>query len=107
MLLLRAPWWRDGEEKDRKMFAIKIIGKNAWLNRYDPEAPGDGRYPTGSFDVTFDPKEALLFESPATAIEFWRTQSKTVPLRPDGKANRPLTALAVEVEDIDDAVLGR
>jgi hypothetical protein len=40
---------------------------------------------------------AKQFENAEQALEYWRTQSKTNPLRPDGKPNRPLTAYTVTV----------
>ena len=40
----------------------------------------------------------MRFVSIAEAMEYWRTVSTTVPFRPDGKPNRPLTAYTVEIE---------
>jgi hypothetical protein len=55
--------------------------------------------PCGRGHVVFTPhvEKALRFESAGAAMEFWRTRSKTVPTRPDGKPNRPLTAFTVEI----------
>jgi len=39
-----------------------------------------------------------LSRAASDAMIFWGTQSNTVPLRPDGKPNKPLTALSIEVE---------
>jgi hypothetical protein len=50
--------------------------------------------------VTPDVKHAKLFDSAGDAAEFWKTQSKVVPLRPDGLPNRPLTAFTVEISSI-------
>jgi hypothetical protein len=50
---------------------------------------------------TADQGEAMTFETAADAMLFWRTQSKTVPLRADGKPNRPLTAFTVEVARVE------
>jgi hypothetical protein len=41
--------------------------------------------------------DALDFPDSIAAFEFWKTQSKTVPLRPDGKPNRPLTAWTIQL----------
>ena len=66
----------------------------AWLERFDPEAHA-GR---GEAAWTADPAKAMRFESAGAAMKCWRMQSLTVPTRPDGKANRPLTAFTVMVE---------
>lgn len=67
---------------------------NSYLEHYDPEAH-EGR---GSAKWTADIDHALLFPTMEAAMEFWRKQSRTRPLRPDGKPNRPLTAFNVTVE---------
>lgn len=59
---------------------------------FDPE-PHGGR---GNLTVTANPFEALAFATMEDAIRFWRQTSKTVPVRHDGKPNRPLTAYTVE-----------
>lgn len=46
----------------------------------------------GTVIFTHNREHAKHFDSPIEALSYWRTQSKTVPLRPDGKPNRPLTA---------------
>lgn len=70
--------------------------------------PHDGRYVQRcEFDVPFGtlamdstprPADALQFASSGEALDYWRTASKSHPLRPDGKPNRPLTGLTVSVE---------
>lgn len=66
-----------------------------FLKSADFEAHG-GR---GFMTFTEDIDRAMTFPDATAAITFWRTQSKTVPKRPDGRPNRPLTALTVEIED--------
>jgi hypothetical protein len=67
-----------------------------WLKSFDFEAfHGQGH---GVF--TGDSDEALRFDTKAEAMIFWRTQSRSKPWRPDGKPNRPLTALTVEIEEL-------
>lgn len=61
---------------------------------YDPSSP-DGR---GDLLVTPDIANAKVFASVTDAIALYRAQSETVPLRPDGKPNRPLTAFTVEIK---------
>jgi len=48
---------------------------------------------------------ALHFATPREALTYWGQISRTVPIRPDGKPNRPLTAFTVELvgEEDDDA----
>jgi hypothetical protein len=48
-----------------------------------------------------DPSRAMSFETPGDAMAEWRQQSDERPLRHDGKPNRPLTALTVEIETLD------
>jgi hypothetical protein len=69
-----------------------------YLQSFDVEAY-DGRG-----DATFTPhiSEALKFDSVSDAMECWRKQSQTRPLRPDGKPNRPLTAFNVSPERISE-----
>lgn len=40
---------------------------------------------------------AIRFATAREALTYWRQISRTVPLRPDGRPNRPLTAFTVEV----------
>jgi len=75
------------------------------------ECPHSGHY-LQSFDFEYadglgygtftpDPKRAKSFTSFAEALSFWGTQSKTKPLRDDGRPNKPLTALSIAVETWD------
>jgi hypothetical protein len=52
---------------------------------------------------TDDVDQAMKFADKAAAMLYWRTQSKTVPYRHDGKPNRPLTAYHVEITDIEES----
>lgn len=71
------------------------------------EAEVEGRYlmymdfeannGTGQMCVTTDPERALGFDTAEEALEFWKTPSRTVPLRDDGRPNRPLTAFTVQI----------
>jgi hypothetical protein len=69
---------------------------NQWLRTFDHEA-FDGR---GHGEFTEDPERAMLFATSADAMRFWQRQSTVKPLRPDGKPNRPLTALTVVIEPL-------
>ena len=44
--------------------------------------------------------EALKFDSFDAVMQLYYKQSSRMPLRPDGKANRPLRAFTVVVENI-------
>lgn len=63
-----------------------VVG--AMLKAFDPDS--------GWTEWTTDPRLARRFNSALDVLELWRTQSRTRPLRPDGKPNRPLTAYTVE-----------
>ena len=41
--------------------------------------------------------EAKRFASTREALDYYRTASKVVPIRPDGQPNRPLTASNVQI----------
>jgi hypothetical protein len=75
----------------------------AYLASYDPEA-NDGQ---GDAVWTDDPARALLFESTAEAYELYRAVPRNRPLRADGKPNRPLTALSVEMVGVRARVSAR
>lgn len=67
---------------------------------YDPEV--DGVSPSGEpmmcrLVTTPDIAEAHRFTSFLEATECWRRIPERTPVRPDGRPNRPLTALAVTV----------
>jgi hypothetical protein len=53
----------------------------------------------GLMTFTGDITQAMVFATAGDAIQFWRTRSKAQPTRPDGRPNRPLTALTIEIED--------
>jgi len=52
----------------------------------------------GELLTTPNPLDAKRFDNFKAAWEFWKQQSPTVPLRPDGQPNRPLTAFHVSLE---------
>lgn len=66
-----------------------------WIRSANVEAH-EGR---GAVVTTPDPRRAQTFPDAAEALRFWRSRSQKVPTRPDGEANRPLTAYTVEIED--------
>lgn len=60
----------------------------------------------GQAVFTNDVRQAMKFATMQAALAYWQTQSRTVPMRPDGKPNRPLTGyhmeFANESDDPDD-----
>lgn len=79
-----------------EIFDTRIpAGERRFVEHYDPEALNGA----GLFSWTNDIREAKPFPDFTTAFEFWRQQSKTRPLRDDGKPNRPLTAKTVAIVD--------
>lgn len=86
MKLIRAVGFANG---------VPCPHEGQYLETFDFEASGGRGY--GTF--TPHAERALQFATAGDAIAFWRTPSATVPTRPDGQPNRPLTALTVEIED--------
>jgi hypothetical protein len=83
------------------------------LGGHSPDIGGAGQYlqsyhdtPDGRGAATFttDPAMAKTFDSFEAAMRFWRRQSITKPLRPDGKPNCPLTAMHATVETLAKAL---
>jgi hypothetical protein len=64
-----------------------------YLKSYDPDAR-DG---VGLSAWTSKKDEAMKFASGGEALECWRQVSKVRPVRRDGKPNRPLTSITVEL----------
>lgn len=70
-----------------------------YLESVDLDAP-DGM---GGIVLTRDKAKALRFTDIGEAMECWRAQSRTYPIRhTDGKPNRPLTAFTITFEKIED-----
>lgn len=90
------------------MYAVKVIDtdqlEEMWIVSYDPDTHDPNRdYPTGMLVTSDDRTRAKLFPSFQAAYEFITQQSTVMPLRPtDGKPNRPLTALSVEITQVAD-----
>lgn len=72
-----------------------------WLRWFDYDASDEGNdYPTGNGDTTPNPAEAFPFATVEQAWEAWKRPSQKTPRRPDGKPNRPMTALTIEVSPL-------
>jgi hypothetical protein len=64
----------------------------AYLKAWDIEAD-NGR---GQAEFSYDVEQAFCFPSVAEAMAAWYQQSWTMPTRPDGKPNRPLSTFTAE-----------
>jgi hypothetical protein len=64
-----------------------------WLKAFDPEFAG-GR---GIVDLTTRLEEAARFPSMQAAMACYTYRSRTLPTRPDGQPNKPMTAYTVTV----------
>ena len=77
-------------------YRIRILHTGGWVAAFDPDG-GEAVYPTGTLTETRDPAKAQIFE---TQMAAWAAQSTRTPWRPDGRPNRPMTALTVEIEPV-------
>ncbi len=90
-------------------FTLKIVDLS-WLKPELGAEPRTGQYikffdvarhnGKDPFPMTDDVTQAAQWDDASTALAFWKTQSIVRPFRPDGKPNRPLTALSVELHKI-------
>ena len=64
-----------------------------WSNPNAKHGRGDDRW-------TSDLTKAKRFKSFTDAMACWNAQSTLVPLRPDGRPNKPMTAYSVTVEEV-------
>jgi hypothetical protein len=69
-----------------------VVGQ--YVVSYNPDAHGGRGEVAGSMDIA----QARRFNTVHDAMAFWRQTSTVLPVREDGKPNRPLTALTVTVE---------
>ena len=86
-------------------YALLVWGndgsRQGYISKVDLEVNGPN-YPTGSVVCTEDEQQALRFPSVSTALAFIDTSSKTCPLRPDGKPNRPLRKFNIEFIPVEE-----
>jgi hypothetical protein len=69
-------------------YGIKAVG---FANGYGGQGHGV---------FTDDPTKAMRFDRASDAMMFWGTQSTVMPTRPDGRPNKPLTALTAAIEPL-------
>jgi hypothetical protein len=65
-----------------------------WLAHFDHDAFGG----QGWGEFTDKINHAKRFDTFEEAMAFWNKQSTVMPLRPDGRPNKPLTALTATIE---------
>ena len=81
-------------------FACAESGK--YVADYRPDLC-DGR---GVVATSREIAKAKFFDNQSQALAFYRTQSRTRPLRDDGGVNRPLTAFTVELVAVEPETMG-
>lgn len=55
----------------------------------------------GSFTLSNDPLAAMGFADVSAALEYRNRRSRVKPVRPDGQPNRPLSALTIQVIELE------
>lgn len=76
-----------------------------FLQFYDPDIRCiDDPRVTGYAKWTKNPLMAIVYKSRASAMAEWLRVSRTVPLRSDGKPNRPLSYFTITVLPLTEAV---
>jgi hypothetical protein len=81
-----------------RVLALSGMGEVAfpvWVKSFDIEAH-DGQ---GDVEVTQVRGEAYCWPNPAAAMAAWNTISTVRPVRADGKPNKPMTAMTIELEE--------
>jgi hypothetical protein len=82
-----------------ELLAHALDGKpreEAYLLAFDP----DGSRGLGDIVLTTDIARAKRFPGFLAVMEEWRRSSTVVPLRDDGKPNRPLTAFSIHPKKV-------
>lgn len=78
-------------------FASGLFPRPTYLKAFDHEAY-DGQ---GEAEFTEELAQAMRFPDLEACFEFWKRQSRTKPLRPDGKPNRPFSASTCTFVNLD------
>jgi hypothetical protein len=88
------------DEATAAALAVAAFDDNVVKGQYLEWSNPNAKHGMGDELWTGDLKRAKKFETFEAAMECWRAQSTNRPWRPDGKANRPLTAFSVTVEQV-------
>lgn len=75
-------------------FSMVTMQPIGYVMTYDPDMPWPEHDNGGCgwVETTRDIKKALRLKDIGAALTVWKMQSERIPLRADGKPNRPLTA---------------
>lgn len=76
----------------------KVISGPCFLKEYDADVDGYN----GAIEFTDSIEDAMKFADFAAVMACWKRVSNTVPVRPDGKPNRPLSAFSISPVDVAD-----
>lgn len=99
----------DAEKSSQvKPYRLRLVGlvtgnfnfsRDQYVKSYDPNFTHLVHgYDGGILVTTSNAEDAMGFDSPAAAMEFWRTRApEPYHLRQDGTPNRPLTAFTCEI----------
>lgn len=86
------------------MFVLRIVCRadgakspadGLYVKSFDPNAMGRGHVA-----LCRHPAEAVAFPDKESAVHYWEQPSTAIPVRPDGRPNRPMTAYTVEIVPI-------
>lgn len=93
-----------------RQYAVRIL----YAATGGPPTEHDGRYVVSwnphtrvdKLDIvtTNGPSEARLWTNNRDCFAEWKTISNVQPKRPDGKPNRPLTAMSIQIEPWEDSL---
>lgn len=76
--------------------AFEMLAEPMFLESFDPM--GDT---ANAVELTAELEFAKKFDSFKDVMRYWKTRSKKLPTRPDGKPNRPLTMFTIEPLEIE------
>lgn len=80
-----------------QLFGLKDFAPLGFVSAYDPDILWPhGVEMAGCVDITPRKEDALLFRDLGAAFRVWKMVSEKVPVRPDGKPNRPMTAFSCQ-----------
>lgn len=86
------------------VWMLRVVENGMYVKSYDPDfvpPPPLPNYPSGLLRLTSDPAQAMQFISQSAALECWLAESRTVPTRPDGFPNKPLSAITMLLEPVE------
>ena len=88
------------DEATAATLAIASIAGNIEFGDYLEWSDPNAKFGLDDDRWTDDLAKAKRFPTFMAAMDCWKAPSTLVPMRPDGKPNRPLTAWSVTVEEV-------